>query len=215
MKPRWCTLLTLAALFILDRPAYSGNPDLLAQFSDALYKQDALKMESIVEGHKGEMPDKIDKLIETALKPELTKEEREQKFYILERLATVYKDITGELAPLKMVKKRSFESRLTPAVVSTEAGGLHVVETISTETIKNLFSPDNIIISSGDTVRWDNKDATTHLLASVLTSVGEGGLFSARVEPGQSWQYKFNTPGEYYYICFIHKIMYGKVLVRE
>jgi plastocyanin len=188
---------------------------MMTEFTDALYKQNAVKMESVVEKYKVQMPGKINELLEVAVKPGLSKEEREERLYILERLATIYKDVTGDFSPLKGVKKRSFESRLSPAVVSRQAFGVHIVETVSTETLKNMFRPDNIIIKKGDTIRWVNNDTTIHLLASVLTSIGEGGMFSPRVEPGQSWEHTFNSPGEYYYICFIHKIMYGKILVKR
>lgn len=215
MNPkRFCFLVALAAVFMLNTPGYSDHPDLMTEFTDALYKQNAVKMESVVEKYKVQMPDKINELLEAALKPGLSKEAREERFYILERLATVYKDVTGDFNPLKDTKKGIFESRLGPAVVSRQASGVHIVETVSTDTVKNMFRPDNIIIKNSDTVRWVNNDTTTHLLASVMTSIGRGGIFSPIVEPGQSWEHTFYLPGEYYYICFIHKIMYGKVLVE-
>ena len=35
------------------------------------------------------------------------------------------------------------------------------------------------------------------------------------IEPGQSWDHTFHSPGEYYYVCFSHKVMYGKIVVKE
>jgi plastocyanin len=35
------------------------------------------------------------------------------------------------------------------------------------------------------------------------------------IEPGRSWEHTFHSPGEYYHVCFSHKLMYGKIVVKE
>ena len=79
---------------------------------------------------------------------------------------------------------------------------------------KNIFKPDNITIKRGESVRWVNTGETEHILAS-MPLISVPGLFSPKVEAGQSWDYKFEKTGEYYYLCFIHKSMIGKVTVEE
>lgn len=80
--------------------------------------------------------------------------------------------------------------------------------------IRNVFSPDNVIIKQGEKVRWVNEDKYKHLFASTMQFLGGmGGISSPDVEPGESWEYKFEKPGEYFYMCFIHRGMLGKVTV--
>jgi hypothetical protein len=56
MNPkRFCFLLALATVFILNTPGYSDHPDMMTEFTDALYKQNAVKMESVVEKYKVQM----------------------------------------------------------------------------------------------------------------------------------------------------------------
>jgi plastocyanin len=178
-------------------------------------------MKYIIERNKAKVPGMINGLLDETVKPGLSKDKREEQYFILERLAAVYRDVTGDASILNAVNKSVFESRLTPSVVSTPESvskrvvSLYVVETVFTETLKNVFRPDNMIIKAGDSVRWVNNGTSTHVLASALTSMGRGGIFSPVIEPGQSWEYTFNSPGEYFYVCFSHKVMYGKILVKE
>ena len=187
----------------------------IKKFTEALKSHNEAEMFSLITENIDSVPAEVEALLKEALRSQTGREEREAQFYVVERMTSVYRDVTGDVELLKSANKRIFESRLSTPVRLEPKGGVYIVETISTEKAHNIFTPDNIIIKKGETVRWVNNDDTTHLLASVLTSVGLGGLFSPRVEPGKSWEYRFDTPGEYYYICFIHKIMYGKVTVEE
>lgn len=92
--------------------------------------------------------------------------------------------------------------------------GVYIIQGTSSEAARSIFLPDVIIIKKGGTVRWVNNDKTAHLVASVPV-IGEGGIFSPEIGDGESWEYRLNKPGEYYYICFIHKVMYGKVIVED
>lgn len=40
--------------------------------------------------------------------------------------------------------------------------------------------------------------------------IGTGGIKATRIDPGQSFEFKFDKAGEYFYICYIHKGMVGK-----
>lgn len=73
------------------------------------------------------------------------------------------------------------------------------------------FSPSEIRIRAGDTVKWINREnRTSH---SVLFP-GENGLESERMFPQEHWQRRFEQPGSYSYRCGPHEEMKGTVLVE-
>ncbi|MEE9614659.1 MAG: plastocyanin/azurin family copper-binding protein [Thermodesulfobacteriota bacterium] len=216
MNPkRLVFLLILAALFATSGAGYGVASEITERFEEALSAQSSDMMDHVVRINIEKVPGEIDALIEEALLPETTEEKRESNFYVAESMAMEYKKITRDTSPLKEVKKKIFESRLSPPVRTAPLNGVHTVEALSTEKVKNIFRPDNVTVKTGETVRWINNDTETHLLSSILSFVGRGGLFSPKIEPGQAWEYTFEKPGDYYYICFIHKVMYGKVTVEE
>lgn len=72
------------------------------------------------------------------------------------------------------------------------------------------FEPARITIKAGTTVKWINLEKrASH---SVLFT-GPGGLESERMFPQESWQRRFDTPGEYRYTCGPHPEMTGIVVV--
>jgi len=74
------------------------------------------------------------------------------------------------------------------------------------------FSPPEISIRVGDTVKWINREKrTSH---SVLFPQ-EGGLESERMFPGESWQREFLKAGRHDYTCGPHPEMKGAVIVVE
>ena len=78
-------------------------------------------------------------------------------------------------------------------------------------TIKDYrFSPAEVRIKAGDTVKWINQEKrTSH---SVLFPA-ENGLESERLFPDEHWQRTFTQPGAYNYRCGPHEEMKGLVLV--
>lgn len=130
-------------------------------------------------------------------------------------MAMAYKDATGDTALLLEVKKRSFDSRLSEPVRSTPEKGVHIVDIPRAGAdSKDIFRPDNIIIKKGETVRWVNNDGIDHVFSS-MPLIGKGGISVPGIKPGGSWEFVFKETGEYYYICYIHKGMIGKVAVEE
>ncbi|MEA2640716.1 MAG: hypothetical protein QOF51_2110 [Chloroflexota bacterium] len=70
------------------------------------------------------------------------------------------------------------------------------------------FQPASITVAAGGTVRWTNRDATTH------TATSDGGTFDAgRIASGSSATATFNTRGQFAYHCAIHPTMHGTVNV--
>lgn len=73
------------------------------------------------------------------------------------------------------------------------------------------FSPAEVRIKAGDTVKWINREKrTSH---SVLFPA-ENGLESERMFPQESWQRTFAQPGIYPYRCGPHEEMKGVVVVE-
>ena len=71
------------------------------------------------------------------------------------------------------------------------------------------FGPTTLTISVGTTVTWANHDADLHSVASVQ------GLFaSPGLDPGDTFAYRFTTPGTYPYFCALHPHMKGTIVVQ-
>lgn len=209
----FCVALSLAAVLSLSS-AGSCESEITKQFLEAYDQKSAVKMAEVIKANKDKVPDEIKALVDEAMAPGMTQEDRDGKFFVADMMARAYKDETGDVEILKFVKRKEFDSKLGPAVRSTPKDGVHTVEfPMATPEVKNVFRPDNIIIKAGDTVRWVNNDEQGHIFAS-MPLIGLGGIFSPRVEPGKSWDFKFEKPGEYFYICFIHHGMIGKVTVE-
>lgn len=69
------------------------------------------------------------------------------------------------------------------------------------------FDPVVITVPAGTTVTWTNTDNFTH-------SVQVQGTAARMVPPGESTAMKFDTPGEYPYLCTLHaQNMKGRVIV--
>ena len=75
--------------------------------------------------------------------------------------------------------------------------------------MKNFdFSPMDVTIASGSTVTWKNLDVEPHTVAS------RDGLFrSPALDQNDTFQFKFDTPGVYKYICSIHPKMMATITV--
>ncbi len=70
------------------------------------------------------------------------------------------------------------------------------------------FNPASVTISTGDTVRWTNKDSATHTV--------KGSSFeSGSIAQGDTYEFMFTEPGVYDYTCSIHPSMKGTVTVVE
>lgn len=208
-------VLAAVTALALSNSGYCAESQVRKDFITALEQNDPVKTAAVIDANKDKVPAEITAILDEAAAPGLSKEEADGKRYLAELMAKHYKDSTGDMEPLKTVKKKIFESKLSPAVRSTAVDGVHIVESPEPAgEMKNFFKPDNIIIKKGETVRWVNNDKEGHIFAS-MSFLGMGGIFSPRVEQGKSWDFKFEKPGEYFYICFIHQGMVGKVTVEE
>ena len=79
------------------------------------------------------------------------------------------------------------------ASVATAASGERTVSKTVSITATG-FSPDQVTIRPGETVTWTNKDTKAHEIVS------DTGLFkSNRLQPGESYSYRFDVESSYSY----------------
>jgi plastocyanin len=79
----------------------------------------------------------------------------------------------------------------------------HIVE------IKGMqFQPAELVVNSGDTVVWINRDMVTH----DVTEEHNKAWTSSVMPAGASWSLVVNKSADYY--CSLHVVMKGKLLVK-
>ena len=76
--------------------------------------------------------------------------------------------------------------------------------------INFAFSPQTVVISKGEAVRWTNLEQVIH------TATSDTGIWdSGDLKYGKSYSYKFRKTGIYPYHCKYHLFMRGTVRVTE
>ena len=91
-----------------------------------------------------------------------------------------------------------------PAASACAAGKTHAVRI---EGMK--FVPERLEAAAGDTVVWTNKDFLPH---SVTAS--KAGVESGDLAPGKSWRFVARKKGEMPYICRLHPVMKGVLVIK-
>ena len=71
------------------------------------------------------------------------------------------------------------------------------------------FIPEHLEVAAGDTVVWTNKDFLPHSVTASQTRVESGDL-----APNKSWRLVARKKGEMHYICRLHPVMKGVLVVR-
>jgi plastocyanin len=212
----WVILIAvlLASSLVPIQPAFSEDSAVVTDFIAAYKANDRDAMRAVVEKNSEKIPAEIKTIIYKTMSPNTPAEEKDPLLYAAELMGIEYNELTGDFEPLKEVKRVQFEKQLTKPVRSVAKDGVHIVRSpLGTADHFNYFEPDNIIIKAGEKVRWVNEDKIGHLFAS-FSIIGKGGLFTPNIAPNESWEYTFIEPGEYFYLCFIHKGMIGKVTVE-
>jgi plastocyanin len=73
----------------------------------------------------------------------------------------------------------------------------------------SAFSPSNLTVKVGDTVKWTNNDKIDHTVTS------DTGVFnSGNIANGATFSFTFSTAGTYSYHCSIHTFMKGTIVVQ-
>jgi len=70
------------------------------------------------------------------------------------------------------------------------------------------FSPPDMEVPAGTTVRWTNQDSAPHTATADDKSFDTGSI-----QTGKSASHTFDKPGTYTYHCAIHQGMKGKIVV--
>ena len=80
----------------------------------------------------------------------------------------------------------------------------------NTIVMKNFdFSPMMLTVKTGTTVTWKNLDGEPHTVVSP-----DGAFRSHALDQGDTFTFKFDTPGTYKYICSIHPKMMAAIVVQ-
>ncbi len=180
------------------------NPLLFANNTDALVH---------VTGHLGPLHDIYDP-------------DRSPVFIVdtIEKLATTC-DVKMSLAELRKQSEKekaapgstlsAAASRTKPAVVVDMTGSLLV------------FEPATIKVKAGQTVLWKNSSREVHTVTAdprvainakdVELPKGAKQFDSGFLNPGQTYEQTFRTPGTYRYVCTLHEAqrMIGQIIVKS
>jgi plastocyanin len=97
-------------------------------------------------------------------------------------------------------------------VVSSERHGTATVASApASVTIADFaFEPEALTVPVGTNVTWTNRDPLAHSIRAADESFESDDLGD-----GTAFQFTFDAPGEYAYVCGIHPSMSGTVVVAE
>lgn len=73
------------------------------------------------------------------------------------------------------------------------------------------FTPEEITIAAGDTIRFTNGDRTAH---HIMTTAQGLNVSSPLLPPGNDFTVKLDNPGVYVFGCHVHPKMGLKVTVK-
>lgn len=90
------------------------------------------------------------------------------------------------------------------------AGAAHAAGKTHTVRIEGMkFVPEHLEVAPGDTVTWVNKDFVPHTVTAQKQHIESGDI-----QPNKSWKYKARAKGEIDYICRLHPVMHGTLIVK-
>jgi plastocyanin len=99
------------------------------------------------------------------------------------------------------------ESETTPAKTTPKAAPTAAV--LEVDMRHNRFLPHRIVVQPGQTVRWRNRDAVAHTVASQ-----DLHLASEAIRGGETYSYRARRTGRFDYFCTIHAGQTGVLVVR-
>ncbi|MDP9134873.1 MAG: cupredoxin domain-containing protein [Actinomycetota bacterium] len=98
------------------------------------------------------------------------------------------------------------------ATTEKQAGGGAAGKQVAVEIVDIDFDPKQATAPKGATVKWTN---TGNLPHTVTKEDGPGPDFdSGTLQPGDTYEETFATPGEIAYLCTIHSGQNGSLTVR-
>jgi len=72
------------------------------------------------------------------------------------------------------------------------------------------FAPATLTVKAGTTVTWTNHDEEPHTVAA-----SDGSFHSPGMGTGAIFSHTFSTAGKFDYVCSIHPMMHGTVVVTQ
>ncbi|OJZ68830.1 amidase [Mycobacterium paraffinicum] len=72
------------------------------------------------------------------------------------------------------------------------------------------FAPATLTVATGTTVTWTNRDEEPHTVAA-----SDGSFHSPGMGTGATFTHTFTDPGTFDYVCSIHPMMRGTVVVTR
>ena len=71
------------------------------------------------------------------------------------------------------------------------------------------FVPERLEVAAGDRITWTNGDIVPHSVTAPAAGIESGDLAQ-----GKSWPYLARKTGQIDYICRLHPVMHGTVVVK-
>jgi amicyanin len=116
------------------------------------------------------------------------------------------------LATARLAHRRAVVAAmlLGPVVGALLAFGAVAAQEENAVTIDNFtFTPPELTIAAGTTVKWVNHDDIPH------TVVDKGRSFRSKaLDTNDSYSFTFTTAGTFDYFCSLHPHMVGKIIVK-
>jgi plastocyanin len=94
-----------------------------------------------------------------------------------------------------------------PATTATTQSAAGDVVEVDMKDIK--YVPDNVTAKVGQTIRWKNSDPVAHTV-----DAESAGVESGTIDPGKTFETKFDKAGKVDYVCAIHPNQTGTVTVQ-
>ncbi|MBL8420870.1 MAG: cupredoxin domain-containing protein [Dechloromonas sp.] len=103
-------------------------------------------------------------------------------------------------------------SRRASVLLALVSFSVFAGQTVEVSIEKYAYTPAEVTIRVGDTVKWINREKRT---SHSVVFPQEGGRESERMFPDESWPREFTQAGRYPYTCGPHPEMKGVVIVVE
>ena len=71
------------------------------------------------------------------------------------------------------------------------------------------FVPERLEVAAGDRITWTNRDIVPH-----TATAASAGIESGELTQGKSWTYVARRKGEIPYVCRLHPVMHGTLIVK-
>jgi plastocyanin len=122
--------------------------------------------------------------------------------------AAVRRDILARVAAVLVLVAFAL-LHLSNATEVNPASAPTATKTVEVIISNFTFTPNELTIAPGTTVKWINQDDIPHL-------VGEKALAfkSQALDTNDSFSFTFTKPGDVQYLCVLHPHMTGKITVK-